>query len=82
MAQEEINFLEKKVEIDITEEAKEWLAKEGYDEKMGARPLDRLIHDKIKKPLSEEILFGKLENGGKVTIDIKDDELVFEYPES
>jgi ATP-dependent Clp protease ATP-binding subunit ClpA len=82
LAQMDMQLLEKKVEIDITEEAKEWLAKEGYDEKMGARPLDRLIHDKIKKPLSEEILFGKLENGGKVTIDIKDDELVFEYPES
>ena len=66
----------KKVHIEIDDEARAWLAKEGYDEKMGARPMARLIHEKLKKPLAEAILFGELEaKGGEVMISVKDDEL-------
>lgn len=67
----------KKVEMEVSADAKAWLAKTGYDEKLGARPLARVINDKIKKPLAHEILFGRLENGGRVMIDLKDDELDF-----
>jgi len=66
----------KKVHIEIDSEARAWLAREGYDEKMGARPMARLIHDKLKKPLAEAILFGELEaKGGEVLISVKDNEL-------
>ena len=66
----------KKVHIEIDDEARAWLAKEGYDEKMGARPMARLIHDKLKKPLAEAILFGELEaKGGQVLISVKENEL-------
>ncbi|HLD44330.1 MAG TPA: AAA family ATPase, partial [bacterium] len=70
---------EKKVRLQITDDTREWLARKGYDEKMGARPLARLMHNEIKKPLSEEILFGKLEQGGQVVIEVKDDALSFDY---
>ena len=58
----------KKVSIDVDEPARNWLAEHGYDKIMGARPMERLIKDKIKKPLAEELLFGKLEHGGHVVI--------------
>ncbi len=64
-------LLEKRVDIEVDEDAREWLAKKGYDSKMGARPMTRLIQNEIKKPLSEEILFGKLEHGGKVHVKLK-----------
>jgi ATP-dependent Clp protease ATP-binding subunit ClpA len=64
----ESQLLAKNVEIDVTPEVREWLAHKGYDRQMGARPMARLIQEKIKKPLAEEILFGKLENGGKVRV--------------
>lgn len=70
-------LVEKKVELDVSEKAKEWLSKNGYDDKLGARPIARLINDKIKKPLAHEILFGKLEKGGKVVVDVKNDDLEF-----
>lgn len=67
---------DKKITMDITEEAREWLATNGYDEKMGARPMARIIQEKIKKPLAEMVLFGALsEKGGVVHISVKDDEL-------
>ncbi len=56
----------KKVELDVDESAREWIAKEGYDEKMGARPMQRLIQEKIKRRLAEDILFGDLADGGGV----------------
>src|SRR5690606_23093433 len=71
---------EKKVELEVTNAAKEWLGKKGYDEKLGARPISRIIDEKIKRPLAHEILFGRLENGGNVIIDLKDDELDFKFP--
>jgi ATP-dependent Clp protease ATP-binding subunit ClpA len=79
LTQIETQLLEKKVDMEVSDNARKWLAHEGYDEKMGARPLQRLIHNKIKKTLSEEILFGKLEKGGHVFVDEKEGELVFEY---
>lgn len=73
----ENQLIEKKVELEVSSSAKEWLSKNGYDAKLGARPISRLINEKIKKPLAHEILFGKLENGGKVVVDMKNDELDF-----
>ncbi|MGE3609894.1 MAG: ATP-dependent Clp protease ATP-binding subunit ClpA [Bacteriovoracaceae bacterium] len=73
----ENQLLEKKVEMEVTSNARGWLAKHGYDEKLGARPIARLINDKIKKTLAHEILFGKLEAGGKVIVDVKNEDLDF-----
>ncbi len=70
-------LLAKHIEIDFDHETREWLSKKGFDRKMGARPLARVIQDEIKRPLSEEILFGKLENGGAVRVVVKDDGLQF-----
>jgi ATP-dependent Clp protease ATP-binding subunit ClpA len=75
----ENQLVEKKVELDVGPEARAWLAKNGYDEKLGARPIARLINDKIKKPLAHEILFGKLEHGGKVIVHVKNDDLDFTF---
>lgn len=72
---------DKNVTIDVTEEARTWLAEQGYDEAMGARPLARLIDDLIKKPLAEEILFGALENGGTAAIEIRDNKLALDFTE-
>jgi ATP-dependent Clp protease ATP-binding subunit ClpA len=67
---------EKKVFLDVSEDARLWLAENGYDAKMGARPMDRLIQEKIKKPLAEEVLFGCLaDKGGTVFVDVEDGEL-------
>ena len=66
---------EKKVSVKLTETAREWLAKNGFDPKFGARPMSRLIHDKIKQPLAHEVLFGKLADGGEVLVEAKDGNL-------
>jgi ATP-dependent Clp protease ATP-binding subunit ClpA len=64
---------DKKVLLDVDEEAREWLASEGYDEKMGARPMQRLIQEKIKRELAEDLLFGDLaKGGGTVRVTVKD----------
>jgi len=70
---------EKRVQLEVDDDAKEWLAEHGYDEKMGARPMARLIQEKIKKPLAEEVLFGSLAGGGVARVSVSDDgELVIE----
>ena len=77
----EAQLHEKKVEPSFTPTLKEFLARKGFDPQMGARPMSRLIQDTIRKALAEELLFGKLANGGRVTIDLGEDEkvkLVFE----
>ena len=74
----ESQLLNKKVDVEFAPELKEWLAEKGYDRQMGARPLARLLQDRIKKPLSEEILFGQLENGGKVRVGLLKDEVSLE----
>ena len=73
----ESQLSERNITVSLTETAQDWLAVHGYDKAMGARPLARLISDKIKKPLAEEVLFGKLAKGGSVTIDVTDDALSF-----
>jgi ATP-dependent Clp protease ATP-binding subunit ClpA len=69
----------KKVTIDLTPEARTWLAKNGHDPHYGARPLSRLIQTEIKDVLSDEILFGRLEKGGRVMIDVENSKLSFNY---
>ena len=71
----------KKVTMDIDAEAKVWLAEHGHDLIMGARPMARLIQDKIKKPLAEQLLFGDLQGGGHILISVRDGELVVESEE-
>ncbi len=70
------------VTIELTSEARQWLGKKGYDPAMGARPLGRVIQEHVKKPLAEELLFGRLVKGGAVKIAVKDGKLAFEYPPS
>jgi ATP-dependent Clp protease ATP-binding subunit ClpA len=72
---------DKSIEIVLTGAATKWLAENGYDKKMGARPLARLIDNKIKSPLSRRVLFGDLVDGGKITVDLQDNELTFAVSE-
>ncbi len=74
----EAQLLDRNVTIELTRAAAEWLADRGYDEKMGARPLGRTIQEHIKKPLAEELLFGKLAKGGVVKVKVKDGALVLD----
>ncbi|WP_372615009.1 ATP-dependent Clp protease ATP-binding subunit ClpA [Aquicoccus sp.] len=71
----EAQLMDRNVTIDLSKDAAEWLAEKGYDDKMGARPLARVIQEHIKKPLAEELLFGKLAKGGVVQVGVKDGEL-------
>ena len=68
----EAQLIDRNVTIELTKPAAEWLAEKGYDDKMGARPLGRVIQEEIKKPLAEELLFGKLAKGGIVKVGVKD----------
>jgi ATP-dependent Clp protease ATP-binding subunit ClpA len=79
----EAQLHDKKVEASFTANLKEFLAKKGFDPQMGARPMSRLIQDTIRKALADELLFGKLTNGGRVTIDIgSDDKVKLDFDES
>ena len=74
---------EKNVAIELTNEAIDYLVEHGYDDKMGARPMYRIIQDKIKKPLAEELIFGELsKNGGSVIVTVEDDELKIDLKSS
>ena len=64
----EAQLADRGVTIELSEQAAKWIAEKGYDEKFGARPLARVIQEYIKKPLAEELLFGKLEHGGTVRV--------------
>jgi len=79
----EAQLIDRNVHIELTPKATEWLADKGYDIKMGARPLSRVIQEHIKKPLAEELLFGKLMKGGLVKVVVKNGklELTYEGPE-
>ncbi|KAB7771841.1 ATP-dependent Clp protease ATP-binding subunit ClpA [Xanthomonas maliensis] len=78
----EMLLQEKHVSLSATPTARDWLAQHGFDPLMGARPMARVIQEKIKRPLADELLFGKLVEGGRVNIDVKDGELVVEaHPE-
>lgn len=70
---------DRNVTIELTERARSYFAEKGYDEQNGARPLARLIQDEIKKPLSSEILFGALEQGGTATVDVVDGKVAFHF---
>lgn len=73
---------DKKITLEVTDEARDWLAINGYDEKMGARPMARIIQEHVKKPLAEMVLFGALsEKGGTVQIAVVDDKIVIEAEE-
>lgn len=72
----EILLEAKGVELQIDTDARTWLMKHGYDQKMGARPMSRMIQEKIKKPLADKILFGELSGGGNVKITVQEDELI------
>jgi ATP-dependent Clp protease ATP-binding subunit ClpA len=77
----EAQLIDRNVHIDLTAEAAAWLGEKGYDDKMGARPLGRVIQENIKKPLAEELLFGKLVKGGTVHVGVKDDAIHLTYEE-
>jgi ATP-dependent Clp protease ATP-binding subunit ClpA len=82
----EAQLADRDVTIELTEDASKWLIAHGYDEQMGARPMARLIQEHIKKPLADEVLFGKLKTGGHVRVVVAKDEadgdkLGFEYVE-
>ena len=77
----EAQLIDRNVHIDLTTEAAAWLGEKGYDDKMGARPLGRVIQEHIKKPLAEELLFGKLTKGGTVHVGVKDGALHLTYEE-
>ena len=77
----EVQLDSKKVLIDVDESARKWLGQHGYDKNMGARPMARLIQEKIKRPLAEELLFGKLEHGGDVLVSENDGKLTIEILE-
>ena len=82
----EAQLADRNVTIELTDEARDWLVEHGYDEAMGARPMARLIQSTIKTPLADDVLFGRLKNGGAVRVIVKTDDiglqsLSFEYPE-
>ena len=75
----EAQLAERRVAITLTPEARTWLGQKGYDPIFGARPLGRTVQKEVRDPLTDEILFGKLENGGTVTIGVADGKLTFDY---
>jgi ATP-dependent Clp protease ATP-binding subunit ClpA len=74
-----VQLAERKVKIELSEAARGYLAKKGYDPMNGARPLGRVIQDEIKRPLTDEMLFGKLASGGAVRVDVADDKVTFAF---
>jgi ATP-dependent Clp protease ATP-binding subunit ClpA len=71
----EAQLQEKRVSLNVTPEARRWLAEHGFDTQMGARPMARLIQDKVKRAIADELLFGKLADGGKVNLDVNEGDL-------
>jgi ATP-dependent Clp protease ATP-binding subunit ClpA len=81
IVQLQVQLDKKQISLEVTESARSWLAEQGYDRAMGARPMARLIQEKLKKPLANEILFGKLQHGGCVTVslDKQAQSILFDY---
>jgi ATP-dependent Clp protease ATP-binding subunit ClpA len=73
LVEAEAQLEQKRVSLSVDEPARRWIAKRGYDPKMGARPMARIIQEHIKRPLAEELLFGKLVNGGQVDVTVSED---------
>jgi len=74
-----VKLLKKKVVLQFNDEAIEWIAVKGYDEAYGARPIRRLVEEKVKQPLADELLFGEMANGGTIKVSVIDDALNFEF---
>lgn len=79
LIQLQVQLDDKKVHLLVDAAARDWLVVRGYDEKMGARPMARLIQEEIKRPLAEQVLFGELVEGGEVRVSVEDDKLSFVY---
>lgn len=82
IAELEAQLEEKQVTLEVDDSARRWLAQHGFDPQMGARPMGRVIQEKIKKPLAGELLFGQLANGGHVLVTVKNDDFAFDYQPS
>jgi len=78
----QVQLDKKQVVMELSPTARQWLADKGYDPAMGARPMGRVVQEQLKKPLANEILFGRLISGGEVRVDLLDDELTFDYQEA
>ncbi|MCW1934163.1 ATP-dependent Clp protease ATP-binding subunit ClpA [Pararhodobacter zhoushanensis] len=78
----EAQLMDRNVVFELSDEAAAWLGEKGYDDKMGARPLARVIQEHVKKPLAEELLFGRLTKGGLVRVVLRDDKIVLEVEET
>ena len=70
---------QKRVVMEVSQAAREFLAERGYDRVFGARPLGRLVQQEIAKPLADELLFGRLAGGGRVLIDLSKEKITFDY---
>src|SRR6185437_10411298 len=79
LAELESQLSQRRVVFSASAAVRQWLFKKGYNPTYGARPLSRTIDEHIKKPLVDELLFGKLEKGGKVSVDVVNDKLTFEH---
>lgn len=79
IAELQTQLRDKNVELTITSDAKTWLANRGYDKAMGARPMSRVIQEQLKKPIAHELLFGQLQQGGNVSINLTKNKLNFSY---
>jgi ATP-dependent Clp protease ATP-binding subunit ClpA len=77
----EVQLADRGVTISVTDEARTWLAEKGFDPMFGARPLGRIIQENIKKPLADELLFGRLARGGQVRVKVENGKLAFDYPQ-
>jgi ATP-dependent Clp protease ATP-binding subunit ClpA len=75
----EMLLQDKNVTLEIDNDARQWLADHGYDVAMGARPMARLVQEKIKRPLADELLFGQLSDGGHVRVSLRDDEIALDF---
>ena len=82
MVELESQLDEKKVTLTADDNSREWLAEKGYDPQMGARPMSRIIQEKIKRPLAEELLFGNLSDGGHITLTVEKGELILKVEET
>ena len=78
----QVQLDKKQVVMELSPTARQWLADKGYDPAMGARPMGRVVQEQLKKPLANEILFGRLITGGEVRVDLVNDELTFDYQEA